>query len=709
MNMNELTLPPARIVETKVTRRVDKVLIKAKELPNKAKDLLKRWLGKVDDKPDIVIKEIADTHKADSIEKKAEVTEDLPLKLKAESDKNVEIDLNRDIFLPSTTDLPESYQQKSQQNLELMKVSQQKFIGLESKIDKFSQVVDGVVKDFEPIVNEQANKELSDKMAKELKIKLKTEIDILSQVRSLLFQGKDVTQILGSGESYRYGKVRGLRQFVDQQIWKREEGYLKGKQEFDDRQWATFNSRVSSLNEMIEEFVGATLETVSIPSASGWDLEAADFNEKTDTLKESCKTAANGYREGHRDRANKKAALQNVKVWLEEDWSKEINLTSLRNPNPVSLHHVAETIEVEIGKMNAVDQQVMNKVGDYKSQPRSYRSTILIHAQDLSERIYQSINDPGLQATLRDVNNRDYDNMGYCGTSREEYEAIVELSKWLNTYVDTNKFNTMKNSLEALSRANKKFAGSQDVMLHGGQTDVLISKVILPGLLLSRAEQMKMFGEANFASAGMIARKRENGQFDLEVKLAPAVRREQNNITADQLNNEKGKGGKSWLDEYNEICFSENNPYKGADPEILLCFGKASILSNRQFMVADGWHVFDGGYKGIPDSDGFKVNLNEEPHLMLLVNASYLPAFREKLLTASPNGKLLGGSVEIEEWIEKNVMIVESMNSKETQQQIRNEFYKRFPPKKQQGFFMPTGYSLQGLGAKELVTYKTKN
>ncbi len=633
-----------------------------------------------------------------------------------EVDKLNELDVSGEIALPSIKDLPESYRNKSRQNVEQLVACQQKIISLEPKVDKFALVVDGVVKDFDQIAAEEADDELANQKAEELKEKLKTEIGIITKARRLLLEGKDATSVLqisdsSKGELYKYGRAKNPRQWLQQLRWKHQKDYESGKQGFVDYQWVLFNKKVEGLNTVVREFVeeDKTFKAIVMPSASGWNLESPDFDKSVVAFEQDCKAKANEYRVQHKNAATSKLALQAVEKWLDEDWSKEINFASKWSNEPVRLDKLKETINWKVKTIDGVDKGVMRTVEGYKSQPRSYRGNLLVQVDAVGDTISKSIKNDELCLGVEPVN-EDYAHLLlYCGTSREEYGAISDIAKWFGKYVDKNVFSSMEKTLRELSEANKRFPNSQDLMLHAANTDILIEKILKPGLLLSRAEQMKMSGEAYFASAKMSVKRNENGTYKLSIPH-PTGSYDRDNLTSEQLSQERGYGNKAWFDEYNEACFSKNFSYFGDITPLSLCFSKTSLLSDRQFMVADGWHVFNNGYKGIPESEGFKIDLNKEPHLLVIVNKDFLSVFMEKLKRISTQGRLLGGSASVEEWADKHVMVVDSVNSAETQKQVQTEFFKRFPSKRKTGYFMPTGYSLparQGLGAQQLITYKT--
>ena len=648
--------------------------------------------------------------------------------VKTETYKLNEVDIPRQILLPSIEDLPEQYQERSKQNIELMNSGLQKITDLEPKADRFAEVADRATQNFTSISNEGADEQQSSQKAEELKGKLQSEIQTLLKVRKLLLEKGDASSVLEIDrkfELYKYGKAKNPAQWLQQLNWKRQSDYEKGKQDFTDYQWILFNNRVDGLTDIVKQSVGNAPNEISIPSANGWNLESPDFDKQVDNFEKDTKAAAGEYQTQHKNAVNSKASLQVVEKWLGEAWATDVNLATKWQTESLGLDKLKGAVNYQIRESDNVDKRVMRQVEVYKHNSDALKGSLLGQVLELGDKLYASIYESDLDFSNADVIAKGDKLESYipllpfCGTSLEEYKSIADLSLWLEQNIDKNgialgarqnRLSQIKKSLDSLAQANKEFPDSQDLMWHALGTDILINKVIAPGLLLSRAEQMNVFGEANFASAKMKVRKLGEDSYELTQDFFP-YSTSVKTLTREVLSSEHGSGNKQWFEEYNQVCFTRNFSYFGDNADMSLCFSKSSLLSDRQFMLADGWHIFDGDYQGNPESNGLRIDLNQEPNLLVVVKEKFIPTLKEKLNLASKDGKILGGSIGVDEWIEKHVVVVESMQSEEGRNKIKTEFYKRFQPKKQIGFFIPSGVSepeTPGVKRKQaLVTYKT--
>lgn len=644
----------------------------------------------------------------------------------SELPKSIEFENNQGIQLPKISELPQEYQEKSKRNINIIKEGESTFTSLDSKVELFEETVKSISQHYETVVSEPVDELKVKEETESLKKKIKGELDKLEKARKILLKKGDATVLLGipehrRHEAYKYGNAKNPLQWINQKVASKRPNYQSEKEKFDDYQWVLFNNKVDGLNEIIYGYANDKPERINMPQSHNFDIESTEFEDQVTTFNIEANKKVGEYTEQHKTATIHNNVLKNVGEWLKEDWAKDVNLASKWATEKIGLDGITEAIDYKLIKINEEEDRIKNWVESYKSNVRQYRSTPIRKMLDLGDKLSLAMVDKNFDFG--------FDLSGvvqFCGTSLEEFNELSRTNDLFTNYLDKynitlgekreNNLGLVVSALTRLSELNKSFPKSPDLFWHQVSSDILINKILLPGHLLSRAEQMKMYGEATFVSAGMKAKRLDDGKYELswsDLNGHKYMSRIFDEGTLIRHGEPSGWGRKQWFEEFNQLCFTKNQPYYPdiSNIEMSLCFSQSSLLSDRHFMMADGWHVFDRDYKGTPDSKGLSIDLKSEPHLLVLVKESFLPKLKEKLQTVSKNGKLLDGTISIDEWITKNVLVVDSFAGKEITKKVQGEFKKRFTINNNKGFFMPSGISApDGPGPKiphPLVTYKT--
>lgn len=260
-------------------------------------------------------------------------------------------------------------------------------------------------------------------------------------------------------------------------------------------------------------------------------------------------------------------------------------------------------------------------------------------------------------------------------------------------------FETTTQSIEGdgkiRSERNRDFPKDQELFYHVAPYKIM-KQVITRGELASRKVQEDTYGESYFHSGGRIKTTKDtvtHVDTSGNTQIVPKSKYE----TVYSL----GRGKDPDQEAY-QICFSPDGPYHYQDG-VALVFSKTSLCSQSQFFDQDGWHFFDKDWASAPDSPGFKVKLDKEPHMLIAVTGQRAEDFKTFL-------KTLG--TKTDEWIENNVVIVPSTADGKfdvDEDKMREIFFTKNRVAIRQGMFVPTGEVGDHAGRTTdfLYTYKT--
>lgn len=420
----------------------------------------------------------------------------------------------------------------------------------------------------------------------------------------------------------------------------------------------------------------------------------------------------------------KKKVGEMLTGWLGGDWVEFIDLSSKWENNRVGLADLTDQLALELretGKTFGAFQRQRNYVfekreslgravlGEIGREGGKARDLFVDSSLSFTEASYFTgvpLPDHKLSAV-------------YCSSSSEEFPAVGRLAKLAEDFhrrlpanEETNfinHFQRLREGLESIARLNREFVNSRDLFWHVAPMETIINDILIPGKLLSRAKQMELRGEATYNSGGLKAKRLPDGKY-LVVKNTDGTEKQFTVSGEDELLEVSGNGGKTWGNEYHELCFTRDQPYM-YQRGVALCLSVASVITKSRFTEADGWHIFDKSFTGDRDSVGMEVDLATEPHLVVLVEESREKEFREKLMKAiGQEGKILGGNVDVNKWIEDHVVVVGKLTSPDEIQKVKDVFFAKNKVKIAEGWFMPAGLSTPGsygtYGNKPLVEYK---
>lgn len=243
---------------------------------------------------------------------------------------------------------------------------------------------------------------------------------------------------------------------------------------------------------------------------------------------------------------------------------------------------------------------------------------------------------------------------------------------------------SLSSRIETASKFNKEQQKSQNVLWHTGKFDVLINKVLRSGHLASRKSQLDLFGEATFATAGVLSMTNDRviiNKSGLPVEMSWEEYHDQN----------EGVGSaKKLYQEAFQIAFSRNIYDQRYFEGMALLFSEASLRSKSQFMEADGFHFFDKQYKtGRKDSSGFDVNLDQEP-FVIAVTLEKANELQQRLLIILIETKKMSPE-EAQQWLNDHIVIINPGSSNQDINKTAYSLMEKQGLQVESGYLVPTG------------------
>lgn len=656
-----------------------------------------------------------------------------PGRVNAES--GVEVDessavINPETFLPRVEDFPPEIQPKIKSRIQAVAEAESRIaqrIKFHGEVSDFVKTIDEKTK----LIQAEAPAEtLIDREFTAIRGQISKEIKILVTARDKLIRNEDASLILGMDNDSLYKEkveeygtprswLKRLRQFIRRR--RSGERYQSERQKFIDSQWQYYLRKRGDLMEYPSGYDTRTEELNCLPDPA----DMADPNR----LKGFEQQADNGLDEARKVifRAKLRKRVGEMSTdWLTGDWAGSIDLSSKWETNRVGLEDLADQLNFELRETDKTFDAFQRWRNYVLERKESLGRAVLWEMGKEGSRIRDLFVDRDLsfqEATYfagMPLPDHKLSALVYCSSSLEEFPAIGRLAKMAEDFQHrlsangetdfVNYFQRLQEGLESLARLNREFVSSSDLFWHVAPIETIINDILISGKLLSRAKQMELGGEAIYNSGGLKAKRLPDGKY-LVTKNTDGVEKQFTVPGEDELFEVSGNRGKTWENEYHELCFTRDQPYM-YQTGVALCLSVASVAAKSRFTEADGWHIFDKKFTGKRDSPGMEIDLATEPHLVVLVEESREKEFKEKLMLATgKDGKVLGGKVDVDEWIGDHVVIVSRLTSLDEIQKVKDVFFAKNKLRVKEGWFMPAGLSTPGsygtYGNKPLVEYKS--
>lgn len=260
---------------------------------------------------------------------------------------------------------------------------------------------------------------------------------------------------------------------------------------------------------------------------------------------------------------------------------------------------------------------------------------------------------------------------------------------------------------------NRAFAEGSETLWHSARMDT-VEAILRSGYLASRIAQQELFGSFRFSTA-------TTKSFRFVESTSKGIVIERNGkvetITKEEFDEiKKYSQGKSLDQETHQVCFSENIPASGYGDGVSFVFSRRHVLSGRQFMEADGLHVFDGSYvTESPSSPGFALDIQQEP-MVLVVKNEVKTSFMQMLERLRQEEKWQESMKDLDIWVENNVVFVDDLTEKTITESSFQEKLKAKDTSVDSGTFYMTGeqgqtadlrkYDLYGYASKDKLREK---
>jgi hypothetical protein len=650
--------------------------------------------------------------------------------VEAGAERNKPAAVSHEFPLPRVEDFPPEVQPKIKSRIQAVAETESRIGGrikFYGEVSAFAETIDEKIKLMQAEIPDET---LVDREFTEMRGRISREIRILVTARDKLIRNQDASLILEmeNDPTYKekveeYGtprsRLKRLRQLVKR--WRLGARYEVERQEFIDSQWHYFLQRRGDLMEYPNAYGVRQEEINHLPNPADMTdpTKLEEFKQQEDSgLDEARKVI---FRAGLSRRVGKL-----LTGWLAGDWTNSIDLSSKWETSRVGLEDLTGQLNFELWKTdNFFDsfQRMRNYILEKKE---SLGRAVLWEIGKEGSRVRDLFVDSALSFQEASyfsgipIPDHKLSPLVYCSASSQEFSAIGRLAKTADDFYRrlptdgengfVNYFQRVRDGLESLARLNREFVNSRDLFWHVAPMDTIINDILIPGKLLSRAKQMELKGEATYNSGGLKARRLPDGKY-LVIKNADGAEKQFTVSGEDELFEVSGNRGKTWGSEYHELCFTRDQPYM-YQRGVALCLSVASVAAKSRFTEADGWHIFDKNFTGERGSPGVEIDLAAEPHLVVLIEEVREKEFREKLMAAiGKEGKVLGGKVDVDEWIGDHVVVVNRLTSQDEIQRAKDVFFAKNQVSVKEGWFMPTGVATPGsygiYGNKPLVEYKS--
>ena len=634
----------------------------------------------------------------------------------------------KEYFLPSIDQYPKKIQKKIREAHALAQSSVDSATILDTRLLRCENLLTKTAPDKNQVIKSELPLEDREKIVRKLQA-VNAEFSLLLQVHRGLKKGDDVYGLLSQQPFYvdpedqfsrfnvrvsvedhtRYGKPHNPLDFARKALLSRNTDYQSEKgRRYTDNLRRAFNSRLERFYQI----------STALPIPDDWSL--AKFRYKTREIETDFSKGEEVYstlRENLSDLQNALGAeTRNVDIHRTyqasvDQWKKQHQkeLEEIRPLNDWEEKNASEALAYELETSDRQLEEKTLRLARLQEYPAAVRKALIESTvRDLEKQIRNFL---GAYFSSH-VGEGEFVSLVSLGSIPAEaaqlQKNLVAIVSQIETQIKSSNdtdgskndnwsiarlgdckiiLGDFKTKMDYAAKRNKEFPSSTDVLWHVGNFEMFTKNLLGSGMLASRVYQLEHFGEAKFYSAGILNMTKDTITIR-DYKDRPET------MTWQQYEERNRNSGtaKDPYQEAHQLCFTRNFPYMYADG-IAFLFDEASLFSKSQFMSADGYHLFDSGFKtGRKDSPGFHIDLHSEQFAIAVVEerrAEFLQYVSEVMVTSETWKET---TVDLDTWISSHVIFIDKLkNSTEINTRARELFKRQGQTQIQAGYFLPTG------------------